>query len=198
MAGTKRMTADEVVSYLLEDEGADFLRESLKWVVQQLMEAEVCDLVGAEHGGRTAERLTHRNGYRSRRLGHPRRRDRTGDPLDSVGAHQALHPAARHPLAGAPKRLPHAPVAVGVVVLSVQLTDPAQQPLVLDRPSRPLSLGALVVGGRRHAQGAADRLDPETAAMLVDVAAHFGRSGSSSLAKNSDADFRISLARRSS
>ena len=43
---------------------------------------------------------------------------------------------------------------------------------------------ALVVGGRRHAQGPADRLDPEAAAMLVDVAAHFGRSGSSSFAKN--------------
>jgi putative transposase len=67
MAGTKRMTADEVVSYLLEDEGADFLRESLKWVVQQLMEAEVCDLVGAEHGERSEDRLTHRNGYRPRR-----------------------------------------------------------------------------------------------------------------------------------
>ena len=34
MAETKRMTADEVVSYLLGEEGADFLRESLRWVVQ--------------------------------------------------------------------------------------------------------------------------------------------------------------------
>jgi hypothetical protein len=40
MAERKRMTADEVVSYLLEEEGVDFLRESLRWVVQQLMEAE--------------------------------------------------------------------------------------------------------------------------------------------------------------
>jgi transposase-like protein len=61
------MTADEVVSYLLEEDGADFLRESLRWVVQQLMEAEVCDLVGAAHGERSEDRLTHRNGYRSRR-----------------------------------------------------------------------------------------------------------------------------------
>ena len=29
MAETKRMTAEHVVSYLLEDEGVDFLRESL-------------------------------------------------------------------------------------------------------------------------------------------------------------------------
>src|SRR5919201_656572 len=66
MAETKRMTCEQVVGYLLEGEGLDFLRESLSWVVQQLMEAEVSDLVGAERGERTSERLTHRNGYRSR------------------------------------------------------------------------------------------------------------------------------------
>jgi transposase-like protein len=68
MAETKRMTAEQVVSYLLEgEEGLDFLRESLTWVVQQLMEAEVSELIGAEHGERSPERLTHRNGYRPRR-----------------------------------------------------------------------------------------------------------------------------------
>src|ERR1044072_1236857 len=66
MAETKRMTAEEVVSFLLEEEGIDFLRESLRWVVQQLMEAEVTELIGAERGERSEGRLTHRNGYRSR------------------------------------------------------------------------------------------------------------------------------------
>jgi transposase-like protein len=66
MAETKRMTTEEVVGYLLEGEGLDFLRESLCWVVQQLMEAEVSELIGAERGARTPERLTHRNGYRQR------------------------------------------------------------------------------------------------------------------------------------
>ncbi len=67
MAETKRMTAEQVVSYLLEEDGLDFLRESLTWVVQQLMEAEVSELVGAARGERLPEeRLTHRNGYRSR------------------------------------------------------------------------------------------------------------------------------------
>jgi putative transposase len=68
MAETKRMTAEQVVRYLLEDEsGLDFLRESLSWVVQQLMEAEVSELVGAELGERAPEeRLTQRNGYRLR------------------------------------------------------------------------------------------------------------------------------------
>ncbi len=67
MAETKRMTAEEVVGYLLEGEGLDFLRESLTWVCQQLMEAEACELVGAGRGERApGERLTHRNGYRAR------------------------------------------------------------------------------------------------------------------------------------
>ncbi|MGH3025609.1 MAG: IS256 family transposase, partial [Gaiellaceae bacterium] len=67
MAETKRMTVEQVVSYLMEGEGLDFLRESLGWMVQQLMEAEVTDLVGAGHGERAPEeRLTHRNGYRAR------------------------------------------------------------------------------------------------------------------------------------
>jgi putative transposase len=67
MAETKRMTSEEVVGYLLEGEGLDFLRGSLSWVVQQLMGAEVSELIGAERGERTPEqRLTHRDGYRSR------------------------------------------------------------------------------------------------------------------------------------
>src|SRR5262245_6521814 len=67
MAERKRMTTEEVVGYLIEGEGVDFLRESLAWVVQQLMEAEVSELVGAARGERAPEeRLTHRNGYRQR------------------------------------------------------------------------------------------------------------------------------------
>ena len=67
MAETKRMTAEQVVAYLLEGEGLDFLRESLSWVCQQLMEAEVSELVGAARGERAPEeRLSHRNGYRAR------------------------------------------------------------------------------------------------------------------------------------
>jgi len=67
MAVVQRMTVDEVVSYFLEGEGVDVLRESLVWVCQQLMEAEVSELVGAGRGERVPEeRLRHRNGYRSR------------------------------------------------------------------------------------------------------------------------------------
>jgi putative transposase len=67
MAERQRMTAEEVVSYLMADEHADFLRESLMWFVERLMDAEVTELIGAAHGERTDDRATHRNGYRSRR-----------------------------------------------------------------------------------------------------------------------------------
>jgi hypothetical protein len=131
----------------------------------------------------------------------PRGPPRPPTPLrahDSMGAHQALDAAARDVLAGAQQRLPHPPVAVGVVVGRVQLTDPLEQPLVLDGSGAALAAGALVIGGRRHAQDLADRLDAEAAAVLVDEAAHFGRSASSSVAKNTDAALRISFARLSS
>jgi putative transposase len=67
MAEKERMTAERVVAYLMEEDGADFLRESLRFVVEALMEAEVSELIGATHGERTPDRATHRNGYRARR-----------------------------------------------------------------------------------------------------------------------------------
>jgi integrase-like protein len=117
---------------------------------------------------------------------------------DAVGLHQPLHLAARHLLAGPSQRQPHPPIPVGVVVGRVQLADPGKQPPILDDPRRGLATSALVVRGHRHAQRLRDRLDPEAAAMLIHVPAHVGRSGSSSLAKNTLADVRISFARRSS
>jgi transposase-like protein len=68
MAEMERMTAEEVVRCLLEDaDGADLVRDSLRWLVQQLMEAEVSELIGAAHGERSEDRATWRNGYRPRR-----------------------------------------------------------------------------------------------------------------------------------
>jgi putative transposase len=61
------MTAEEVVAELMSDEHADLLRESLRWMVEQLMEVKVSELIGAELGERTPDRATRRNGYRSRR-----------------------------------------------------------------------------------------------------------------------------------
>ena len=67
MAGADRMQVEEVVRKVLVDEHADVLRESVKWLARQLMEVEVSELIGAEHGERTEDRATHRNGYRPRR-----------------------------------------------------------------------------------------------------------------------------------
>ncbi len=104
--------------------------------------------------------------------------------LNAVCAHQPLDLAAPDLLAGAPERLPHPPRPVGEVVALMDLPDQLEQPLVLDPTGRQLTGRSVVVGGRRHAQGLADRLDPEAAALLVDEGAHLGRCGSSSPAKN--------------
>jgi putative transposase len=67
MAELERMTAEEVVRHLLEDEaGADLVRDSLRWLVRQLMEVEVSELIGAARGERSEDRATWRNGYRPR------------------------------------------------------------------------------------------------------------------------------------
>ena len=67
MAGMNRMTIAEVVREVLRDEHADVIRESVRAVAQELMEAEISELIGAQHGERTEDRATHRNGYRPRR-----------------------------------------------------------------------------------------------------------------------------------
>jgi putative transposase len=67
MAGRDRMTIEEVVRQVLRDEHGDVIRESVRAVAQELMEAEVSELIGAGLGERTEDRATHRNGYRPRR-----------------------------------------------------------------------------------------------------------------------------------
>jgi transposase-like protein len=47
MAGVDRMTIAEVVREVLRDEHADVIRESVRAVAQELMEAEVSELIGA-------------------------------------------------------------------------------------------------------------------------------------------------------
>jgi putative transposase len=60
------MTAAQLVDKLLSSEHADVVRESVAWMVAELMDAEVTAQIGAEHGERTPERLTQRNGHRTR------------------------------------------------------------------------------------------------------------------------------------
>ncbi len=49
-----------------EDPEADFLQEGVRWLVQELMEAEVSAQIGAGRYERTDERATQRNGDRTR------------------------------------------------------------------------------------------------------------------------------------
>ena len=60
------LSVDELVRKLMGDEHADVLRESLAWFVGELMEVEVGVKIGADLHEKSAERTTHRNGYRER------------------------------------------------------------------------------------------------------------------------------------
>jgi len=66
MAEDRRMTAAQVVDKLMGSEHADVVRESVAWLVAELMDAEVAAQIGAERGEVSPERVTHRNGYRQR------------------------------------------------------------------------------------------------------------------------------------
>jgi transposase-like protein len=61
----EKMTAVETLRKGLEPE-ADFLKEVVRWTVQELMDAEVGAQIGAERYERSGERTTQRNGYRHR------------------------------------------------------------------------------------------------------------------------------------
>jgi putative transposase len=68
VAGADRMTIEEVVRKVLLEEHADVIREAVRAVAAEMMELEVSELIGAEHGERRPQdRATHRNGYRARR-----------------------------------------------------------------------------------------------------------------------------------
>jgi transposase-like protein len=54
------MTIEQVVRKVLIEDRADVIRESVRWVAEEMMEAEVSELVGAELGERQPEdRATH-------------------------------------------------------------------------------------------------------------------------------------------
>ena len=66
MAEEARMTVADVVANVLAGERGDFVREAVAIVARELMEAEVSAEIGAGRGEVSVERVTHRNGYRSR------------------------------------------------------------------------------------------------------------------------------------
>ena len=77
------------------DGDVDFLREALRVLMDAIMDAEVSTRIGAEHGERSPDRLTHRNGYRSRaKLGYPEGEGAAGGDTAGVGG-LTITPRAR-------------------------------------------------------------------------------------------------------
>ena len=66
MTDAQSMTTHQLVRRTLLDEHGDFLKEAVALVAAQLMDAEITAQIGAAHGEVSADRVTHRNGYRSR------------------------------------------------------------------------------------------------------------------------------------
>jgi putative transposase len=64
--------SESAVSELLEafraGQGVDLIRESVRMVLQELIEAEAAEVIGAARYERTSTRTTQRNGHRDRRL----------------------------------------------------------------------------------------------------------------------------------
>ncbi|MER8467814.1 IS256 family transposase, partial [Mesorhizobium sp. M1396] len=61
-----RLSRGELKALLLSDE--DGFRQALQTVVQEVLEAEMTEAIGAEKGERTAERTSYRSGYYERKL----------------------------------------------------------------------------------------------------------------------------------
>ena len=62
------LAPEQLLDKLLEGRTVDLVREAVLTVLREVMEVEVGRLTGASLGERTAERVTHRNGYRERRF----------------------------------------------------------------------------------------------------------------------------------
>ena len=70
MADTQSMTTQELIRRTLLDEHGDFFKQAVAIVAAQLMDAEITAQIGAGHGEVSADRVTLRNGYRARGVGH--------------------------------------------------------------------------------------------------------------------------------
>ncbi len=59
---------DDLLDAFRAGEGADLVRESVRLVMQELIEAEAADVIGAHRYERNSDRVTHRNGSRPREV----------------------------------------------------------------------------------------------------------------------------------
>src|SRR5207253_5849150 len=90
----------ELLDAIKAGEGLDLVRRGVALVLQELIELELSQTIGAERYERTQERTTHRNGSRERVLSTKARRRR---PAHSQAAPGLVLPiAARAPAAHRP------------------------------------------------------------------------------------------------
>ena len=103
MADLNSLNVSEAAGKMLTGEHADVVREAVRLVLAELMEAEVAGFAGAARYERSAERLAQRSGYRQRQwdarlrlrveLGELSLRDRGGRPRRQPAARRrALRP----------------------------------------------------------------------------------------------------------
>ena len=76
--------SQSVLSELLDafraGEGVDLVRDAVRLVMQELIEVEATEQIGADRYERSDTRVTERNGSRPRSVGDPGRRRRVEDP----------------------------------------------------------------------------------------------------------------------
>ena len=98
--------SQSAVSELLEafraGDGVDLVRESVRIVMQELIEAEATERIGAGRYERTEDRVTERNGARDAAADHQGRRRRAADPQAAQGL--VLPRRSSSPAAGSTRR----------------------------------------------------------------------------------------------
>lgn len=71
---------EELLAALAVGEGTDLVRELARWALQELIEAEAVEAIGAERWERSPGRVSYRNGHRAPGAVHQGRRSGGGDP----------------------------------------------------------------------------------------------------------------------
>ena len=186
----RELPADHAPAVDVDDEG----QEDQALPAAQVGEVGHVELVRPAGGEVALDEIRAPGGVRVGRGRLPARAAALG-ALDAVSAHQPLDAVTTDLDSPPSQREVQLAVAVGLEVLGVQRADRRDELLVGDRAGRPPAGGALVVRRARHPERAADELDGEAGGLLrLDEGAHLRGVPSSSLAKNTDAALRISLA----
>src|SRR3954454_6483825 len=87
----------ELLDAFRTGDGVDMIRESVRTVLQELVEFEAAGVVGAERYERSEDRVTERNGTRPKLLATKAGRHRAADPETAEGLVLPVHPRTPPP-----------------------------------------------------------------------------------------------------